>query len=100
MRAVQYHPEARDEFLRQVVYYSDVSTRLAERYDKAVRKAEAQAAEAPEQWSPYKFKTRRVIDRTFKFSLVYLHNENEIYVVAVAPMRRKPVYWKARLGDA
>ena len=66
----------------------------------AMTKAEAQAAEAPEQWSPYKFKTRRVIDRTFKFSLVYLHNENEIYVVAVAPMRRKPVYWKARLGDA
>ncbi len=100
MRAVQYHPAARDEFLRQVVYYSDVSTRLAERYDKAVHKAEVQAAETPEQWPPYKFKTRRVIDRTFKFSLVYLHDENGIYVVAVAPMRRKPDYWKARLRDA
>jgi len=100
VRAVQYHPAARDEFLRQVVYYSDVSTRLAERYDKAVHKAEVQAAEAPEQWPPYKFETRRILDRTFKFSLVYLHNENEIYVVAVAPTRRKPAYWKARLRDA
>jgi len=100
VRAVQYHPEARDEFLRQVVYYAGVSTRLAARYDKAVRKAEVQAAEAPEQWPPYKLETRRVIDRTFKFSLVYFYNENEIYVVAVAPMRRKPAYWKARLSDA
>lgn len=30
---------------------------------------------------------RRVIDRRFKFSLVYLHTENEIYVVAIAPMK-------------
>lgn len=100
MRAVRYHPAARDEFLCQVVYYAGVSTRLAERYDKAVHKAEVQAAESPELWPPYKFKTRRIIDRTFKFSLVYLHNENEIYVVAVASTRRKPTYWKTRLSDA
>lgn len=99
MRAVRYHPEAREEFLRQVLYYAGVSTRLAERYDKAVRKAEVGAAEAPELWPPYKFKTRRVIDRTFKFSLVYLHNEIEILIVALAPMRRKPACWKARLSD-
>ena len=99
MRTVHYHLAAREEFLRQVAYYSDISVRLAERYDKAVRKAEVQAAEAPEQWPSYKFKTRRVTDRTFKFSLVYLYNENEIYVVAVASTRRSPTYWKARLRD-
>jgi toxin ParE1/3/4 len=100
VRTVQYHPEARDEFLREVVYYSRISIRLAERYDKAVHRAEVQAAEAPEQWPPYKFKTRRLIDRTFKFSLVYLYTENEIYVLAVAPTRRRPAYWKARLRGA
>lgn len=100
MRAVRYHPEAREEFLRQVVFYAGISTRLAERYDKAVHKAETQAAETPELWPAHEFKTRRIIDRTFKFSLVYLHNENEICVVAVAPTRRKPAYWKARLGGA
>ncbi|KAA0219986.1 MAG: type II toxin-antitoxin system RelE/ParE family toxin [Lautropia sp.] len=99
MRVVRYHPEAREEFLRQVAWYAGFSTRLAERYDRAVRKAEVQAAEAPEQWPPYSFRTRRIIDRTFKFSLVYFHNENEIYVVALAPMQRKPAYWKARLSD-
>lgn len=50
MKVVRYHPKAREEFLRQVVFYSDVSTRLAERYDKAVRNAVIQAAEAPERW--------------------------------------------------
>lgn len=100
MRVVRYHPKAREEFLRQVVFYSDVSPRLAERYAKAVRNAEIQAAEAPEQWPPYRLKTRRVIDRTFKFSLVYLYNEQEIYVVAIASTRRKPDYWRARLASS
>lgn len=100
MRTVRYHPDARAEFLHQVGYYSSISTRLAERYDKAVHKAEIQAAETPEIWPSYTHKTRRVIDRRFKFSLVYLHNEREVYVVAVAHDRRKPTYWRTRLSDA
>jgi hypothetical protein len=31
---------------------------------------------------------------------VYLQGENEIYVIAIAPTRRKPGYWRARLSDA
>ena len=100
MRTVRYHPDARAEFLHQVEYYIAIGTRLADRYDKAVHAAERQATATPEIWSTYKHRTRRIVDRTFKFSLVYLHNESEIYVVAVAPTRRKPGYWRARLSDA
>ena len=100
MRTVQYHPEARAEFLHEVEYYAAISVGLAEHYDRAVHIAEAQAAAAPETWPKYKHKTRRIVDRTFKFSLVYLHDENEVYVVAVAPAKRKPGYWRARLGGA
>ena len=99
MRSVRYYPDARAEFLHEVEYYSRLSARLSERFDKAVLSAEARAAEDPELWPKYKHKTRRVVDRKFKFSLVYLHNESEITVVAVAPFRRRPGYWKARLSD-
>jgi hypothetical protein len=98
VRAVRYHPEARAEFLHEVEHYAAISPRLAELYDKAVHAAEVQAAETPEAWPEYRWKTRRVIDRRFKFSLVYLHGENEIYVVAIAPMKRRPGYWLRRLG--
>ena len=100
MRTVRYHPDARAEFLNQVEYYAAIETRLADRYDKAVHIAERQAADAPETWPKYKRKTRRIVDRTFKFSFVYLYNESEVYVVAVAPTRRKPGYWRERLSDA
>ena len=100
MRTVRYHPDARAEFLNQVGYYAAIGTRLADRYDEAVYIAERQAADAPETWPKYKRKTRRIVDRTFKFSFVYLYNESEVYVVAVAPTRRKPGYWRERLSDA
>ena len=100
MRTVRYHPEARTEFLQQVEYDAAICTRLAERDDRAVRKAETQAAATPDACPPYKHGSRRVVDRRFKFSLVYLHTESEIRVVAVAPTRRKPGYWRARLGGA
>ena len=100
MRTVRYHPEARAEFLHEVQYYANIGTRLAEHYDSSVRAAEVQAATDPETWPKYKYRTRRVVDRKFKFSLVYLFSENEIHVVAIAPTRRKPGYWQSRLSDA
>ena len=100
MRVVRYHPDARVEFLDQVQYYISISERLADRYDTAVSEAEKHAAISPETWPKYKHRTRRIVDRTFKFSLVYVHSENEVYVVAVAPTRRKPGYWRERLSDA
>ena len=97
MRTVRYHPEARAEFLDQVAHYIAISARLAARFDSAVTDAETLAAESPETWPKHKYRTRRVIDRVFKFSLVYLYNESEVFVVAVAPMRRRPEYWRTRL---
>ena len=100
MRSVRYHPDARAEFLHEVQYYAAISPRLAARYVAAVHTAETSAGMTPEAWSKYKYKTRRVIERRFKFSLVYLYSDNEIFVVAIAPTNRKPGYWKARVGEA
>ena len=99
MTSVRYHEEARAEFLHEVRYFSAISARLAERFDKAVQAAEVRAAESPTLGSPYTHGTRRILLKKFKFSLVYLHDEHEIVVLAVAPFRRRPGYWKARLGD-
>ena len=99
MRTVRYHPEASAEFLHEVEYYAAIGTRLAELYDKAVHTAEMQAAAAPEAWPKCGLLACRVIDRRFNFSLVYLHSEHEIYVVAIAPTKRRPGYWGRRVRD-
>lgn len=78
MRTVRYHPEASAEFLHEIEYYANISPRLAEIYDKAVHAAEIQAVANPEAWPKVGRLARRVIDRRFNFSLVYLHSEHEI----------------------
>ncbi len=98
MRTVRYHPQARTEFLEQVHFYAEISPRLAEHFDRAVPIAETQAVQMPEAWPKYKGRTRRIVDRQFKFSLVYVYGEDDVYIVAVAPMRRKPGYWRASLS--
>ena len=100
MRVVRYIDEAREEFLHEVTYFTAVSPRLGRRFDEAVQKAEALAAEFADAGLPYKFGPRRVFPGRFKFSFVYVVREDEVVVLAVAPFRRKPGYWRLRLGTA
>jgi hypothetical protein len=97
VRAVRYVEEARAEFLYEVEYFTSVSPRLGERFDRAVVRAERLAAEFAEMGLPYKYGTRRVFPGKFKFSLVYLTRPDEVVVIAVAPFKRKPGYWRSRV---
>jgi toxin ParE1/3/4 len=98
VRTVRYLDEARAEFLHEVAYFTAVSPHLGQRFDEAVHKAEALAAEFADMGMTYEHGTRRVFPGKFKFSIVYLTLPTEIVVVAVAPFQRKPGYWTSRLG--
>lgn len=100
MRTVRYLDEARAEFLHEVGYFTSISARLGERFDQTVVKAERLAAEFAEMGLPYTHGTRRVLLGKFKFSLVYLTRRDEVVVIAVAPFKRKPGYWRRRIGAA
>jgi plasmid stabilization system protein ParE len=98
VRSVRYVDEAREEFLHEVRYFTAVSPRLGDRFDQAVQKAEELAAQFSEMGSPYKYGTRRVLPGKFKFSIVYLVRPGEVVVIAVAPFKRKPGYWRSRIS--
>ena len=100
MKSVRYLEAARDEFLHDVAYFTSVSPQLGQRFDQAVQKAELLIAEFPEAGFPFKFGTRRVFPGKFKLSMVYAIRETEVVVLAFAPFRRKPGYWRPRLSAA
>ena len=100
MNSVRFHDEARAELVHEVGFYTAVSRRLGERFDKAVKSAINLAAEFPGLGSPYFFGTRRVFPKKFHFSIVYLTVGEEVFIVAIAPESRKPGYWRSRTGDA
>jgi toxin ParE1/3/4 len=99
VKLVRFHETARAELVHEVSFYTAVSRSLGKRFDQAVRKAVRLAAEFPDSGSPYFAGTRRVFPRKFRFSIVYLVQEGEICIVAIAPESRKPGYWRSRVID-
>jgi len=96
VKPVRFHEAARAELLKEVQYYTAISSKLGERLATAVEQATQLASEFPNMGTPYKYGARRVFPKKFPFSIVYIARESEVYVVAVAPFRRKPAYWRAR----
>lgn len=73
-------PGLGDEFLAEVVHALDRIARF------------------PEAWHPSTKRTRRCLTRRFPYGVIYRHKENEILVVAIANLHRKPDYWQDRLA--
>ena len=100
MKSVRYLDEAREELFHEVAYFTAISPDLGRRFDDAVQKAEALASEFAEMGTPFNYNTRRVFTGKFKFSLVYLVRTDEVIIIALAPFKRKPGYWRSRVGTA
>jgi len=51
----------------------------------------------PEAWQPSSKRTRRCQTRRFPYGIMYQIRRDEILVVAIANLHRKPDYWKDRI---
>jgi toxin ParE1/3/4 len=100
VKALRYLEAARLEVLHEAQFYAAISLKLVEQFDLCILQAERLATEFPGLGAPYLYGTRRVFPGDFKFSVVYLVRPNEIVVVAIAPFKRKPGYWRSRLRVA
>jgi ParE toxin of type II toxin-antitoxin system, parDE len=99
VKAVLFHEAAKRELAYEALYCAAISPRLGERFIAAVEAATSLAAEFRSIGSPYKYQTRRVFPKKFRFSLVYVERGDELYVPAVAPFARKPDYWRNRRSE-
>jgi toxin ParE1/3/4 len=99
VKPVRFHDSARAELLSEILYYAKISPRLGEALATAVEQAIQLAAQFPEMGALHRYGTRRVFPKRFPFSIVYLSREPEVYVLALAPFKRKPGYWGSRRHD-
>ena len=96
MIPARFHSAAQNEIETEWARYTDIHPMLGEAFTDSIEQALRLARDFPEMGSPYLYGTRRVFPKRFPHSLVYLHRNDEVYVVAVAPFKRKPAYWKSR----
>ena len=97
MSDLPFLPEAEIEFLEAIDYYEAASIGLGEEFVIDVENAVARITSFPKHGSPSPAGTRRIVLRRFPFDIVYLEENDEILIVAVAHQHRSPYYWRSRI---
>jgi plasmid stabilization system protein ParE len=96
---IRYLPGALQDIDEALAYYSERSPLTAENFVRAVRIEEKLIQDFPGIASPLGSRLRVLPVSRFPYVLVYYQAGAEIVMVAVAHVKRRPSYWKARLRD-
>ncbi len=97
-RPVEIHADAAAEAREAWQWYATNSTKAAQVFQQQFERAVERIANRPEFCTPYLHGTRMCLLRKFPYLVVFHMRESTVYIVAVAHAKRRPGYWKTRLG--
>ena len=96
MTRVIFLDPAEEEMIEAASYYQDQAVGLGEHFVAEVQHAVERIAENPMSGRIIKGETRRRLLRRFPFGILYRIEAEEIVIVAVMHLRRRPGYWSDR----
>lgn len=94
---LEFHPEARDEFVAAAAYYDTAVPGLGDRFLLAVRRKTTLLLQHPTAGTPRTAGARRILVTGFPYDVVYQVRDDVVEVLAVAHQHRRPGYWRERL---
>jgi plasmid stabilization system protein ParE len=97
LKAYRYLEEADQEFQEHIGYFDGVSRTVARNFVDDVEAAVNEIRQYPQIGAPLSRQVRKRVLTGFKYSILYVDTPNEIIIVAVAPHKRRPGYWRRRL---
>jgi plasmid stabilization system protein ParE len=97
VKPYRFLEEVDTEFHEQIAYFDQQVPGLAERFVADVEATVTDIREYPESGSRLSRKVRKRVLRVFKYNVLYVNESEEIVIVAVAPHKRRPGYWRKRL---
>ena len=92
------HPEADAEFAGAVRYYSEVSPELGVRFYREMERLFREVCADPDRFRKFDPPARRHFSRDFPYAVIFLEKPGHLWIVAVMHMKRRPGYWRERLG--
>ncbi|CAN1722889.1 toxin ParE1/3/4 [Hyphomicrobium sp. 1Nfss2.1] len=92
-----YDPSAVSEIGDAAAWYEAEKTGLAIEFLVEFNSAVERLLEFPNAWPNVGKRVRRLQLRRFPYGIIYQLREDEIFIVAVAHLHRRPQYWKDRL---
>lgn len=94
-----FHPQARDEFLRAIDYYEDCAAGLGIDFATEVHDTIQRIVDFPDAWPELKEGIRRCMAGRFPFGVIYTAEDDDILVLAVMHLHKRPGYWAGRAGQ-
>jgi hypothetical protein len=93
----QFHSAAEDELDLAVEYYERCQSGLGLEFAEEVYATIARIIEYPEVWSQMSRNTRRCLTNRFPYGIIYRIKNNNLHIIAVANLHRRPDFWKERV---
>ena len=94
---IRFLEMAQIELDEAIEYYNYEMSGLGEEFLAEVLNGLNRIGEFPEAWHPCSRRTRRCQTRRFPYGIIYQTRKEEILVIAIANLHRKPDYWKNRI---
>ena len=91
-----FHPEAELELNQAIDYYEECQAGLGLEFADEVYKTVQRILVFPNAWQSMGEGNRRCLTNRFPFGVIYYKREQEVIVLAVMQLNRKPNYWKSR----
>ena len=90
------HPEADAEFADAVRYYAEIG--LGVRFYREMERLIREVCVYPERFRMFDPPARRHFSAQFPYAIIYLAKPDQVWIVAIMHMKRKPGYWRERVG--
>jgi hypothetical protein len=94
---VSFLSPAQIEFKEAVDFYNTQSEGLGFEFANEVRNTVQRIVEYPQAWPHISKRTRRCRCIRFPYGVIYQIRREEILVIAIMNLHRKPDYWQNRL---
>jgi len=92
-----FHPFAKKELNDAIVFYNECQEGLGIQFADEIRKTIQIILRFPQAWSTLSKNTRRCITKRFPYAIIYQALENEVIIIAIMQLNRKPGYWHDRI---
>jgi hypothetical protein len=92
-----FHPAAENEFNEAVSYYEECQEGLGLDFSSEIFSAIQRIIYFPKSWSKLSKNTRRCLTNRFPFGVIFQIVDDELIIIAVMHLNRKPNYWKKRI---
>jgi plasmid stabilization system protein ParE len=93
---VVLHPEADAELSQGVDYYASIDQELGERFLGEIKRLIAEISMHPRTFRKFDPPARRHFSTWFPYGVIYLEQPDQLWIVAIMHMKRRPGYWKPR----